>query len=189
MKRGEINTILENYDEAVRDYGNAERVSPGQFGVRQQLKDAKLRLKQAKRKDYYKILEIEKDADASAIKKAYRKLALKWHPDKNAGEESQKNKAEKMFKDIGEAYAILSDPDKKKRYDSGVDIEDIENGHGGHGFHSGGVDPSQIFQMFFGGGMGGMDDNMGGMPGFGGMGGGQRQRASQGGQTFEFRFG
>lgn len=188
MKRGEINTILENYEEAVRDYGNAERISPGQFGVRQQLKDAKLRLKQAKRKDYYKILEIDKDADAAAIKKAYRKLALKWHPDKNAGEESQKNKAEKMFKDIGEAYAILSDPEKKKRYDSGVDIEDIENGHG-HGFHSGGVDPTQIFQMFFGGGMGGMDDNMGGMPGFGGMGGGHRQRASPGGQTFEFRFG
>lgn len=202
VKRGEINTLLENYEEAVRDFGNADRISPGEFGVKQKLKDAKIRLKQAKRKDYYKILGVDKDADPAAIKKAYRKLALKWHPDKNSGDDQQKAKAEKMFKDIGEAYAVLSDPEKKRRYDSGVDLEDLE---GGGGFHGAGVDPTQIFQMFFGGGapggmggFGGMDDDMGGfggMPGgmFGGMGGsgGQQffQKKGPGGQSFQFRFG
>lgn len=77
-------------------------------------------------------------------------MALKWHPDKNIGNPE----AEKMFKDVGEAYAILSDPQKKQRYDEGADIEDLENG-GGFGGH--GVDPNDIFRMFFsqGGGMGG----------------------------------
>lgn len=203
VKRGEINTELENYEEAVRDFENAKRISPSEFGVQQKCKDAKLRLKQAKRKDYYKILGVEKDADATAIKKAYRKLALKWHPDKNSGDEAQKLKAEKMFKDIGEAYAILSDPEKRNRYDSGVDLEDIENGGGFGGAH---VDPSQIFQMFFGGGggmggMGGMDDMGGfGFPGgmFSGMGGGAPGggaggrrffKQGNGAQTYEFRFG
>lgn len=185
----------------MRDFNNANRISPGEFGVTQKLREAQARAKKAKRKDYYKILEIEKDADAAAIKKAYRKLALKWHPDKNSATEEQKAKADKMFKDIGEAYAVLSDPDKRKRYDSGMDLEDIENGGGFHS-HGANIDPTQIFQMFFGGGgMGGMDDmgGFGGMPGgmFGGMGGGgmnggQRyfKKGGPGGaQHFEFRFG
>jgi DnaJ homolog subfamily C member 7 len=75
-----------------------------------------------------------------------------------------------MFKDIGEAYSILSDPQKKMRYDQGADIEEIENGGaGGHGFHG---DPNDIFQMFFGGGGGGH-------PGFSSRGGG--------GHSFSFR--
>lgn len=76
-----------------------------------------------------------------------------------------------MFKDIGEAYSILSDQQKRARYDQGADIEEIENpGAGGHGFHG---DPNEIFQMFFGGG--------GGMPGgFSSRGGG--------GSSFQFRY-
>lgn len=66
-------------------------------------------LKKASWKDYYKILEIEKGATPDEIKKAYWKLALKWHPDKNTSSEEQKQLADKMFKDIGEAYAVLSD--------------------------------------------------------------------------------
>jgi len=76
------------------------------------LKEAKLELKKASRKDYYKILGVEKNATPDDIKKAYRKLALKWHPDKNSQDEESKVKAEKMFKDIGEAYAVLSDERK-----------------------------------------------------------------------------
>ena len=87
-----------------------------------------------------------------------------------------------MFKDIGEAYALLSDPQKRDSYDNGMDLEDIQNG--GHGFHGGGVDPSEIFQMFFG--SGGMGGGMGGMPG-GFFGGGGKKKS--GGQQFEFRFG
>lgn len=64
-------------------------------------------------KDYYAILGISKNATTSEITRAYRNLALKWHPDKNPAKE-----AESMFKEIGEAYAILKDPDKRARYDA-----------------------------------------------------------------------
>ena len=66
------------------------------------------------RKDFYKILEISRDASQSDIKKAYRKLALKYHPDKN-----KSPNATKKFQDIGEAYSVLSDPVKRRRYDVG----------------------------------------------------------------------
>ncbi len=116
------------------------------MGIREKIKKAQLEIKKAKRKDYYKILDVKKDATESEIKKAYRKQALRWHPDKNSETEEQKEKADVMFKDIGEAYSVLSDPKKKQMYDDGHDIEEIENG-GGHGF--GGFDPNDIFQAFF----------------------------------------
>lgn len=65
--------------------------------------------------DYYKLLGIEKNANAEEIKKAYRKLALKWHPDKNPTNKAQ---AEEKFKKISEAYAVLSDPEKRTQYDT-----------------------------------------------------------------------
>ena len=65
------------------------------------------------KRDYYEVLGIDKNADASAIKKAYRKLAKKYHPDTNAGDP----KAEQMFKEVTEAYSVLNDPKKKKLYD------------------------------------------------------------------------
>jgi len=77
------------------------------------LKEAKILVKKAARKDYYKILGVEKTATPDELKKAYRKLALKWHPDKCQQDEESKTKSEKMFKDIGEAYAVLSDERKR----------------------------------------------------------------------------
>mmetsp|Transcript_14911 Transcript_14911/g.13385 ORF Transcript_14911/g.13385 Transcript_14911/m.13385 type:complete len:252 (+) Transcript_14911:51-806(+) len=68
------------------------------------------------REDYYAILGVEKDADQKTIKKAYRKLALKWHPDKNPDNQEE---AEEKFKEIGQAYEVLSDPQKRKAYDHG----------------------------------------------------------------------
>ena len=65
------------------------------------------------KRDYYEVLGIDKNADASAIKKAYRKLAKKYHPDTNAGDP----KAEQMLKEVTEAYSVLNDPKKKKLYD------------------------------------------------------------------------
>ena len=65
-------------------------------------------------KDYYKILDIDKKADDATIKKAYRKMAMKWHPDKN---QDNKTEAEEKFKEISNAYEVLSDPKKKESYD------------------------------------------------------------------------
>jgi len=68
-------------------------------------------------KDYYKTLGVDKKADAETIKKAYRKLALKWHPDRNLGKHSESS--EKKFKEINQAYEVLSDPEKRRKYDAG----------------------------------------------------------------------
>jgi DnaJ homolog subfamily C member 7 len=124
----------------------------------------------AKRKDLYKILGVTRTADANELKKAYRKSALMYHPDKQSGKtDEEKEAANAKFKDVGEAYEILSDPEKRERYDSGVEIEDIDNPHAGpgghsHGGHGGGfhgMDPNMLFHMFMqqqqqGGGGGGM---------------------------------
>lgn len=105
---------------------------------RQLLQEAERALKKSLRKDYYKILGLTKDCNDADIKKAYRKLALQYHPDKNAGDD----KAEARFKEIGEAYAILSDPGKRQRFDSGADLD------GSADF----MDVNDIFSQYFGGG-------------------------------------
>lgn len=117
------------------------------------------------KRDYYDILGISKSADASEIKKAYRKKALQYHPDKNPGDKE----AEAKFKEAAEAYEVLSDPDKKARYD--------QFGHsafeGAGGFGGGGMNMEDIFSHFgdiFGGHFGG------GFSGFGGFGGGGQRR-------------
>ncbi len=111
----------------------------------------------ADKRDYYEVLGLDKSADEAAIKKAYRGLAKKYHPDMNPGDAE----AEKNFKEVNEAYAVLSDPEKKSRYDqfghAGVDGQGgFDGGFGGFG---GGFDASDIFGdifgSFFGGGMGG----------------------------------
>ena len=75
----------------------------------------------ATKRDYYEILGLTKEASADEIKKAYRKTALKYHPDRNPGDKS----AEEKFKEAAEAYSVLSDPEKRQRYDqfghAGVD--------------------------------------------------------------------
>jgi molecular chaperone DnaJ len=112
-------------------------------------------------KDFYAILGVPQDADQAAIKKAYRKLARKHHPDQNAGDVS----SEKRFKDIGEANAVLSDPKQREEYDA---IRQMA--HGGARFRAGGP----------GGGNGGFEDVFSAFGGGGG--GGQRMRFNTGGQ-------
>ena len=127
---------------------------------------AKKRAKQSKRKDYYKILDIPRSASDVEIKKGYRKAALKWHPDRWSGkEQDEQDDAEKQFKDVGEAFSVLSDPQKRQRYDNGENLDEMQGGMGG-------ADMSDIFSMFFGGGGGGGSPfgGGGGSP-FGGGGG------------------
>lgn len=105
-------------------------------------------------KDYYQILGVKKDANQDEIKKAFRKLALKYHPDANP---DNKEEAEKKFKEIGEAYAILSDPDKRTRYDQHgtADTADFGAGFDFRDFYGEGTGDfgnfSDIFESFFGG--------------------------------------
>ena len=113
------------------------------------------------KRDYYEVLGVDKSASAEEIKKAYRKSAMKYHPDRNPGDKT----AEEKFKELGEAYEVLSDPDKKSRYD--------QFGHAG-------VDPN------YGGGAGGYGSGFGGFGGFGDFGdifgdifGGGRSRQSR----------
>ncbi len=117
----------------------------------------------ATKRDYYEVLGVDKNASPEDLKKAYRKLALKYHPDRNPDDKE----AEEKFKEAAEAYSVLSDPEKKARYDqfghAGVD--------GAGGFGGGGMNMNDIFSQFgdlfgdfFGGG--------GGFSGFSGFGGG-----------------
>ena len=107
------------------------------------------------KRDYYEVLGVGKDASAEDIKRAYRKAAMKYHPDRNPGDKE----AEAKFKEVGEAYEVLSDADKKARYDqfgfAGVD-PNFAAGQGGGGFDGfGGFgfgDLGDIFGDFFGGG-------------------------------------
>ncbi len=116
------------------------------------------------KKDFYEILGISKSADAAEIKKAYRKKAIEYHPDKNPGNKE----AEEKFKLAAEAYEILSDPQKKAKYDQ-YGHQAFDGASGGGGFNGGGMNMEDIFSQFgdiFGGG---------GFGGFGGGGGGQRR--------------
>ncbi len=121
----------------------------------------------ASKRDYYEVLGVGKDASADEIKKAYRKLAVKYHPDKNPGDKE----AEEKFKEAAEAYSILSDPDKKARYDQfgHAGVEGAGPDFSG-GFGNLNDILNEIFGSAFGGGFGG------GFSGFGGFGGGQRQQ-------------
>ena len=108
------------------------------------------------KRDYYEVLGVSKTATDEEIKKAYRKLALKYHPDYNPGDKT----AEEKFKEINEAHEVLSDPDKRKRYDqfgfAGVDPNYAASQGGAGGFGGfGGVDLGDIFGDIFGGGFGG----------------------------------
>lgn len=105
------------------------------------------------KRDYYEVLGVDKSADDAAIKKAYRQLAKKWHPDVNPGNAE----AEEKFKEVNEAYQVLSDSQKRAAYDQyGFDGPQAQ-GYGGGGYGGGfggfgGIDMDDIFSSFFGGG-------------------------------------
>lgn len=127
LRRAKAYMDLEMYEEAVRDYERIWRKDHSRENKRL-LDQAKLELKKSKRKDYYKVLGIPKDATVDDIKKAYRKRALLHHPDRHSSApEDIKREQEKKFKELGEAYNILSDPKKRMRYDEGRDLDEMDN--------------------------------------------------------------
>jgi molecular chaperone DnaJ len=123
----------------------------------------------SKKRDYYEVLGVDRNIGEEDLKRAYRKMAVKYHPDKNPGD----HEAEEKFKELGEAYEALSDPNKRAAYDR-YGHAAFQNGMGGGGFH----DPFDLFkEVFSGGGGGGVFEQF-----FGGGGGGVdssgRQRGS-----------
>ena len=120
----------------------------------------------AEKRDYYEVLGVERNADADTIKKAYRKAAIKYHPDKNPGDKE----AEEKFKEAAEAYDVLSNEEKRARYDrlGHAGMGGAAGGGGFSGFSGGGFSMEDIFEQFgdiFGGAFGG------------GFGGGRSQRS------------
>ncbi|AKJ65403.1 molecular chaperone DnaJ [Kiritimatiella glycovorans] len=138
------------------------------------------------KRDYYEILGIDRNASADDIKKAYRKLAVKYHPDKNPGD----HEAEEKFKEVSEAYEVLSDPEKKRRYDQfGHRAFQQGGGPGGAGgfggFDFGGIDLEEALRTFMGatggGGGGGIFEEF-----FGG--GGRRRRRQEAARGADLRY-
>ncbi|MFA7116682.1 MAG: molecular chaperone DnaJ [Bacteroidales bacterium] len=131
----------------------------------------------AEKRDYYEVLGVDKNATPEELKKAYRKMAIKYHPDKNPGDKTSEDK----FKEAAEAYDILSNADKKARYDrfGHAGMSGAAGGGGFGGFSGGGFSMDDIFSRFgdiFGGGFGG-----GFSGGFGGFGdSGDRRRVNKG---------
>jgi molecular chaperone DnaJ len=127
------------------------------------------------KRDYYEVLGISKGASADEIKKAYRKMAIKFHPDKNPGNQE----AEEKFKEAAEAYEVLSDDNKKARYDQYGHAGMSGNGGFGGGGGFGGMNMEDIFSQF--------GDVFGGHFGGGGFGGGQRQQQAVRGSNLRVR--
>eukprot|EP00607_Mallomonas_marina_P008829 CAMPEP_0182419314 /NCGR_PEP_ID=MMETSP1167-20130531/3770_1 /TAXON_ID=2988 /ORGANISM="Mallomonas Sp, Strain CCMP3275" /LENGTH=184 /DNA_ID=CAMNT_0024594153 /DNA_START=1092 /DNA_END=1646 /DNA_ORIENTATION=+ len=158
---GNLLVELEELEDAVQNLKKAVELNSEDNSIAEDLKKAEAALKQSKQKDYYKILGVSRRATEKEIKKAYREQALQWHPDKHTGEE-EKEKAEKQFQLVAEAYEVLSDDEKRAKYDRGEDVFENQGNHGQQGFN-----PFQHFQHF--------------------QHGGQQRRG--GGQHFNFHFG
>ncbi|CAA0829744.1 DnaJ protein P58IPK homolog [Striga hermonthica] len=163
VQRGEAKLLVEDWEGAVADLKSAAEKSPQDMHIRETLMKAERSLKLSQRKDWYKILGVSKTASMSEIKKAYKKLALQWHPDKNV---DNREEAEAQFREIAAAYEILGDEDKRTKYDRGEDIEEMGMGGGGFDPFGGGAGGQQFTFHFEGGFPGGG----GGFPG-GGFGG------------------
>src|SRR5579872_6026481 len=121
------------------------------------------------KRDYYDVLGVSRGSDADEIKKAYRKMAIKYHPDKNPGDKQ----AEENFKEAAEAYEVLSNPEKKQRYDQFGHAANAHSANGG-GYGGGGMNMEDIFSQF--------GDIFGGGSPFEGFFGGGRQGGGAGGR-------
>lgn len=145
---------LGQFEEALEEMTVLSKgIGRGNESVHEHLKHAKFELKKSKRKDYYKLLNCKSASMATDkdIKIGYKKAAMKWHPDRHSnGTDEDKTEAERMFKEVGEAYEVLSDSQMRRLYDQGYDLEEIKQrtemqnqrqhrggGFGGFGGHGG----------------------------------------------------
>ncbi|XP_064638732.1 dnaJ homolog subfamily C member 3-like [Lineus longissimus] len=138
--RAEAYLANDMLDDGMNDYQQAHNIDQNNRRAEEGLQKAQKLKKQAGKRDYYKILGVRRNANKQQIMKAYRKLAVKWHPDKYDGED--KKKAEKMFIDIASAKEVLTDPEKRQKFDQGEDPLDPEaQARGGDPFFHQGFNP------------------------------------------------
>ena len=174
LKKGDLEEEMGDHEFAKASYVKAKELDPS-LNIDSHLQRVSNKVNTKVKTDYYELLGVDKTADEKTIKRAYKKLAMKWHPDRNNDSEEQKNKATKKFKEIVEANEVLSNPEKRKRYDmGGFDNVGTGSGHRSHSFNMGGSGGfpfgGDIFSMFMGGrgGSGGSGTsfrmNMGGTP-------------------------
>ncbi|GAA5813953.1 hypothetical protein MFLAVUS_007443 [Mucor flavus] len=131
--RGQVLLNRKEFEAAVRDLERANELSNSHDSrIRQLLQQAQQKLKLSRKKDYYKLLDVSPNADSSEIKKAYRKKAHQWHPDKYSGD-LEKDQVETKMAEINQAYEVLSDADKRQQYDNGFDPYDTDQGNNGGG--------------------------------------------------------
>ncbi|CAI5468901.1 unnamed protein product [Closterium sp. Yama58-4] len=158
LLRGEARIATEEWEGALGDFKHAHQLNQQSREAVAGFQRAEQGLKMSKRKDWYKVLGVDKSASAADIKRAYKRLALIWHPDKNT---ENKEEAEEQFREVAAAYEVLGDEEKRGRYDRGGDVDEPEQQGGGGGFPFG-----QNVRFHFQGG--------GGFPGGfpGGFGGG-----------------
>ncbi|CAK5103262.1 unnamed protein product [Meloidogyne enterolobii] len=131
LNRGEAYLLNEDYDSAVEDFQKAVKANEDSRQAKEALNRALKLQKQAKKRDYYKILGVRRNADKRTIMKAYRKLAQQWHPD-NFQDDAEKKRAQEKFILIAAAKDVLTDPEKRRIFDSGEDPMDPQGGGGGH---------------------------------------------------------
>ena len=131
--KGQVSIDEERFEDAVQTLNKAKEHHASSEDVQTLLQKAQVLLKRSKKKDYYKVLGISRDADERTVKRAYRQLTKQHHPDKATSQGVTKEAAEKKMAAINEAYEVLSDPDLRARFDSGDDPNDPES-HGGHPF-------------------------------------------------------
>ncbi|CAH2272679.1 dnaJ homolog subfamily C member 3-like [Pelobates cultripes] len=130
--RADAYILNEEYEKAVEDYQQAKELDGESEEFKEGLERAQKLLKQSKKRDYYKILGVKRNANKQEVIKAYRKLAQQWHPD-NFQSEDEKREAEKKFIDIAAAKEVLTDPEMRQKVDAGEDPLDPENQQGsGH---------------------------------------------------------
>ena len=154
----QIQLDAEEYENAIGALNTAKEHHPSSQEVQSLLQKAHTLLKRSKTKDYYKVLSVANDADERAIKRAYRTLTKKYHPDKAATLGVTQEQAAKKMADINEAYEVLSDPELRARFDRGDDPNNPEQQQGGpfHGSPFGqGAGGQQFFFRQGGGGGGG----------------------------------
>jgi len=135
----------EEFDAAIGNFNTAKDNHPESTIVQQKLQEAQVALNRSKQKDYYKVLQVPKDADERTIKRAWRTMTKTNHPDKAIALGMTKEEAEKKMAQINEAYEVLSDPELKARYDRGEDPNDPMSQQGGNPFQGSSFGGGQHF--------------------------------------------